>query len=345
MLTGCDNDYTIKFTESNKASWESSQANYFYDNMAQNGYKVRLYTNNDLYCGGATNMVGKIDNVALTTSELVTQKWPTYLKMAELSLYRYSPLFMKNIFFINHSVEINMYTSDIDPDHLANPADSPTTSTSAMERGIAFYNSDFYNKTTSGLTVNEDSNLCVFYHISGMHEPFNILSSFTYNEDKEEEIAINSCMTLFVEYIDQLRKLELYDNSTIILTADHGIHNKEESSVVMLIKPAGYTAERMIVNSSPGVLQYDLLPTILDCIGSEHEELGYSLFDLTEDFKRTRIVREFELSRDFKPAQKCTALGNSIYNCYSEYEYTGRIEDVDFNTAKKTVHPIVDFWW
>ena len=339
VLTATDSDYSLGFIESNARCWNSENASFFYESLQNNNYSVRLYTDSDQYCGCAENMIGKIDNVVMrTTVEYDVKRIPTYLSMVQLSLYRYLPDTLKNLFMVSDSMHINRYSYDR---YHTDESDWRAITESAHQRGIEFYNCDYYKKMIKGFTPISDKKLCVFQHLMGMHVPYCSETSISATFPE----AMDGCMEILMEYIRQLKELGVYDKSTIIFTADHGINELDKCSPVMLIKPAGRTSDRMVINSAPGVLQKDLLPTVLDCEEIDYSPLGNSFFDLDENMQRVRICRLLGRSNDLPPASKCTAVGNSTWNCIFEYSYTGRPEDLDPDTDQYTILPIKDYWW
>lgn len=346
ILTNHDTDFTVKLTESNAAAWHSAEAEDFYGQMQENGYKIRLYTDSDIYSGGAKNMVGKIDNVIKFKAYYITESIPTYLSMLKLSLYRYLPDTFKPYVYVSESMMVNKYSKSINSLDNFDHTHFMEVSDSSKERGISFHNEDFYQSLKQGLSTNEDDKLCVFYHLFGMHAPYlRIDSSGQYIEQTESE-SLDDCISILVEYISQMKEMGIYDSSTIILTADHGLQYIQQSSPVMLIKPAGVSKDSLTVNEAPGVLQDDLLPTILDCVGLDSTvSSGYSLLSLEENIDRTRIYRQFNALSDYPLAPKCTGIGTSQYNCYMEYSFTGRLEDFNFLAAEPVIKPITDYWF
>lgn len=346
ILTNHDIDFTVSLADSNAAAWNSAEAEDFYGQMQENGYKIRLYTDSDIYCGDAKNMAGKIDNAIKYKTCYVTQPVPTYLSMLKLSLYRYSPDAFKHYFYISESMLINQYSKSMDADDNVDLTRFQEVSDTSKQRGICFYNSDFYQSLKQGLSTDEDGRLCVFYHLSGMHPPYTGTdSSGQYIEQTESE-SLDDCISIFAEYISQMKEMGIYDSSTIILTADHGLQHVQQSTPVMLVKPAGASKDSLTVNEAPGVLQNDLLPTILECVGLKSTaSSGYSLLSLDENMDRTRIVRQFNGLNEFPPAPKCSGIGTAQFNCYMEYSFTGRLEDYNFLAAEPVVKPITDYWF
>lgn len=346
LLTAHEQDYTISLVESDKNCWESDEADFFYSSMHGDGYAVRLYTDCDKYSGGAENMLGKIDNVCEYTAVYTSKKIPTYFSLARLSAYKFLPLSLKNVFYVSDSYLVNQYTTSDSATANIDLSDWEQSTQSSKSRGIDYYNFDYYNSLTKGLSTT-DKKLCIFQHIHGMHTPYISVhsNSLEPRADIDMNVAQEGCMEIFTNYISQLKEIGVYDNSTIILTADHGMPSIDIASPIMLVKPQGRTNDRLTINSAPGNLQTDLLPTILDSIGLEHEPLEYSLMEIDENMQRERTLRIFGNSSDFPAAPKCEGVGSAEYNSYDEYKYTGRYSETDFSGIEPTKYPITDYWW
>ena len=334
ILTATPQDYTLNLQEANKKCWNSKNAEFFYDTLHKNGYKVNFYTDSDLYSGDANNMIGKIDNI-MDAPNMVTEKFNTYKKMLSLSMFKYVPEILKQDFFVSSAYEINRYTHYDLVDYNYDLSQWTDVSNSSKNRGICYLNKDIVEAIDSGLTTNKTDKLCTFMHINGMHEPFD------YNYTKLQ--AIQQCVDIYLSYINWMKEIDVYDNSTIILTADHGNHTFYDSQPVMIIKPKNYTNETLQVNSCPGNLQSDLLPTILYCQGIDTGILGPSLFDIDPNQKRLRVCRNFANKSEYPASKRINAYGAGQFNCYDEYYYYGDIKDVDLDDEHKT-YTIKDYW-
>ncbi len=346
LLTAHEQDYTISLVESDKNCWESDEADFFYSSMHDDGYAVRLYTDSDKYSGGAENMLGKIDNVCEYTAVYTSKKIHTYFSLARLSAYKFLPLSLKNVFYVSDSYLVNQYTTSDSATANIDLSDWEQSPQSSKSRGIDYYNFDYYSSLTKGLSTT-DKKLCIFQHIHGMHTPYISVhsNSLEPRADIDMNAAQEGCMEILTNYISQLKEIGVYDNSTIILTADHGMPSIDIASPIMLVKPQGRTNDHLVINSAPGNLQTDLLPTILDSIGLEHEPLEYSLMKIDENMQRERTLRIFGYSSDFPAAPKCEGVGSAEYNSYDEYKYTGRYSETDFSGIEPTKYPITDYWW
>ena len=345
LLTATPVDYTISLPESNKKAWNTGNAEIFYKDVNDAGYTVYLYSDSDDYCGDADNMIGKIANVEETEYEIVTNPWTTFFAMSKLSLYKYLPISFKDFFYTSGSEEINQYSkrmyngSDVSESEGLNG-----TLHSAKDRGICMYNFDYYDGLKEGLKVEKGTKRVVFEHMFGMHKPYYGLSGKEEVSNGEEQ---EICATIIDEYTKQLKELGLYEDACIIITADHGFPKIGESDPLMLIKLPHYHGDEMAVNTAPGCLQSDLLPTILEIIGSEPSKIanGISLLGLPEDEPRERELHYITYDSSLPPVPKCEGIGFSYVNCYEEYRFTGRSEEIDLQKDKVGIRPLFDYWW
>ncbi|MCQ2751881.1 MAG: sulfatase-like hydrolase/transferase [Coriobacteriales bacterium] len=79
---------------------------------------------------------------------------------------------------------------------------------------------------SQNMTLKDDSQNGSFryYHLSGVHPPITYLEDFSEDETKATEITeFKANMNLVKAYINELKRLGVYDNTMIIVTADHGV--------------------------------------------------------------------------------------------------------------------------
>lgn len=336
--------------DANREMWEADNAGYFYSTMHQNGYDTRLFIDCDEYYGYADNMIGMIDNIKEVECETETDGFNTYLVMLKINCYKYFPFAFKDIFYVPDSMDVNSYSK---VRFIANGEkydeasfDAWTTASNLGESlGIHTYNHTYYSDLIDkGLTTEDGNKRLVFQYLLGAHAPYRDLDGTT-NITREE--VVDQCMKIFTEYMDQLKEKGIYDNSCIILTADHGETIVTSSDVVMLVKKAGQTGDTLSVNSAPGLLQSDMLPTILDCIGLDYSPLtgGTSFISLPEDTQRERIFWSLFQDYSYPNAHKCTSKGIASANRYHELRYTGLSKDVDIEKDVYYEGSIYNYWW
>lgn len=119
------------------------------------------------------------------------------------------------------------------------------------------------------------------------------------------------------EYLAQLKALGLYDEATIIVTADHGdwystdeIH--EPSTPILLVKPsesAQQAAQPLKVSKVPtGHVDYPA--TVIDAVGGDSSKYGPTVFEVPEgsrdryywmtasDGRHDLVLREYLINGD-----------------------------------------------
>lgn len=349
FLTGTDVDNTVSMIETNYRSWHSESANYFYDTMHEMGYTINLYTDSAIYSGGAENMVGKIDNV-VEVGELYSEtSVRAYIGLLRESGYRVVPLAIKNFLCVLDSNEINvinLHTTEMDL------SDDPSAISDFQEEvniGIDYYNSDYFYSLLDGLSNRKNKKCLIIQHLFGMHTDYEELEGLIYPNEIQgkEEKALLGCFVVLNQYFSEMKKLGVYDNSTIIIVADHGMAALSKNSPLVLIKPANSSIEQLEINNAPIDLQNDLLPTILYSVNADIPDYynGIPIQILDEDAKRSRVTRVYEYSAKYPRAQKCNGMGDSVVNYYKEYEFVGKVKEFDFESSSYTEHPIVDYWW
>lgn len=343
MLTATEVDFTQSIDRSNQAAWSSENADAFYTAMHDNGYLVNLYTDSEVYAGGAENMLGKIDNIKeFMIRGYDTDRFATYWEMLNISRYKLVPYFLKCNFWANSSIDANKHTKRLSDKVVTDTSDWEEATDRSLERGVCFNNYEYYKGLRrNGLRPDSKNKYCVFEHVHGLHEPYQDYRG----ETDGVESARRGCLELVIAYMDQMKKRGLYDNSTIIITADHGDHDHLVTNPVFLIKTPGETHDLMQVNEAPGNLQTDLLPTILDSIGLPYEHIGMSLLDMDEDMSRERYKYNLARSSNLPRVKKCNAAGYLYNNCTRKLTFNGNINKITIDTDDYVEEPIGPQWY
>lgn len=179
-----------------------------------------------------------------------------------------------------------------------------------------------------------------FYMLSGAHEEWVIDRNGIYvpsGTERNEQAC--GYLTAVAEYMEQLKQLGLYDNSTIVVTTDHG--TKSHPQGIFLIKCKSETHDEMQVNHAT-VFQKDVMMTVLDSIGLDYTKYGVSAFDREENDELERYVRFWE-NDDSLPD-----VGGE-YNAIYLYSYTGDGQKLDQELADgkqpTEIIPLVDSWY
>ncbi len=344
ILTATPLDTSCSIISSNRNAWNSPTAEYFYSSLRNNGYTVNLYTDSEMYTGGAEYMRGKISNVdEYKINGYTIDSVGLTSKIIKLSSYRLAPNCMKNLFWMYPSLELNSCATKDSQKITTDTDDWKQTAQTTKLKGTCYYNYDFYEELeNSGLKTDDGSKYCVIQYLWGTHPPY--VSLDKNDTDVTEWEALDGCMILLSDYFDRLKELGVYDSSTIIVTADHGNARAiGDIAPALLIKRAGETRDSFETNSSPVNLQTDLLPTILDCAGIDYSQIGTSAYSIPADENRMRYQYTLAYDEKYPSVAKAASVGESEYNVLYKYSYNGTEDMID--TENYEIIPIYDFWW
>lgn len=153
---------------------------------------------------------------------------------------------------------------------------------------------------TEGLSTNDQDASYRYIHVIGAHDPFSL-------DRNGEEVGVGNSnpldqaigsMKIVETYINELKQLGVYDQTTVIVTTDHGFWWCQEGEIdqpkspIVLFKPAvsvaGGRDKPLAVSESP-VSAGDILATVEEVIGAPNSaSFGESLVDKVEDGSRYR---------------------------------------------------------
>ena len=242
----------------------------YYSVLKKEEFDVGIYTNS-LF---ASNKYGRsfVDNLE-DSGIAVTSHKSLLTETYKLTAFKYFPHITKKHFWF-HNDEFERLRG----------------SASGSQAVFSTRNLDYYNALYNDkLTVIEDK--CYrFIHINGMHSPFDLgfddEKNIVITQNATYDSQLKAVLTILFEYINQLKELNLYDNSLIIITADHGI-GAILANPVLLIKD--YGAEGKLDISTTPVSHADLQATVMSSLGLNlNNEYGYSILDNSIDLNRER---------------------------------------------------------
>lgn len=201
-----------------------------------------------------SNLKGLIQNIAdgrpIPTEEgarkIVLQLWKN-------TLFQSVPQQLKNRFVVNPSLY------DVYKATMSKVKDIPYT-----EDDTWFYNT-LKENGISAIDGNKPKYSLI--QLWGLHDPTTINEDFI-QVDYEDSISLHerklkagrAMLKMIRELLDQLKEQGAYDNTTIIMTADHGFNMRYYP--VMLVKEAGRIPDGFRVDSTPLSLIEDFVPLI-----------------------------------------------------------------------------------
>ena len=140
-----------------------------------------------------------------------------------------------------------------------------------------------------------DNNYYSFIHIEGGHVPFDLDENLNKIGNGTYKDKVLSSLNVVDLYIKKLRENNLYDNSIIIILADHGYESDKDIArfnPVLLIK--GFNESHEMIKSDKSIIHTDLIDAYSDLIdGKKSFELFPSIGS-----ERTRNFIEYEYLKE-----------------------------------------------
>lgn len=198
---------------------------------------------------------------------------------------------------------------------------------------------------SDGLKESDDDNSFRFIHLMGAHAPYVLDASGQETGDRIVEPAeqYQGCMQYVFKYIDELKKLGKYDDSTIIITADHGenfvaCEIPDATNPILMIKyPEKYSVCGINNNMENGpklsnarASLEDILPTIASLINIDYDGNGTGV-NLLEGNEETE---SFEADSDRIRYHYFAVVENTKQTGVLKYEINGSSRD--FSSWKNT---------
>lgn len=241
-----------------------------FETLETNGYSVQMFASKEIFSRYIFQKYA--DNYAeysLEATDLININKCIY----SLAFYKYMPVVFKEPFHLD-SRDISKMTS----------------SSSAYYHIYDFNNLAFYN--TIGTDVTYTDTKCFKYiYLFGLH-PVRTTSKDLIdhgNTQVSKEECAEAVNKILCAYLEKLRENGVYDNSDIIIMADHGCKDNDWGKYpTLLIKRSGESFDKMNVSDVP-VSYDDMYPTLLYLAGDESSE--GTVFDLKEG-ERTRYFAQ-----------------------------------------------------
>lgn len=308
LLTGARYDYTTPQAEFLDTSYERAT---FLKDLNNAGWSNYVYTD-QWYCyQDAAPLKNDVKNVVAT--RIAVEEFMALKKVWKLTAFRYFPHILKAPFWVM-TEEFN---------------DGVSYDSEDGQPWIGDEESDhrFYNTLLSqGLeySVSPDEKRFTFIHLKGSHTPFTFDRNMqkVSSDQSSELLQARAAYTMTFEYLDQLKEMGLYEDATIIVTADHGnefIVFDPPPTVSLYVKPAGSSETPMTYNNAPVTFD-NFRATVMQASGADYSNYGPTYFEVSEDAVVTR------------PYTTCYTLLDKPEQWVFEYEITGDVKD--FNNWK-----------
>ena len=292
MITGKSYAGGVRYAEYVENEFDSDG---LYSTLKDRGYNISLFTDNSYV---PKNNTESIDNM-VSSSFGVSSYTGLTKTYSSFTLYKYMPHILKQFFWL--------YTGDFDAYR-----DGGGVEHYAFD-DVAFYE----NLVNRKLTLTDSENALRLYHLEGPHPPFDMNEYAQATEESSIQIQAKGCLYIVEEYLNQMKELGVYDNSMIIITADHG--QVIPGHPILLVKDRG--TQQTFSESSAPVSHFDMHNTIFSYIG---EDMGDTFFDIPEHVDRKRYYSVFNSE------------GNKI--SMIEYLIDGDLHDADNVSATGVIY-------
>ena len=187
--------------------------NDFYIKLNNMGWKARMYTDTQLPDVDEEVVFENMNKHTLTVSS--HRRLGAY--MIKLIGFRYMPQCLKEYFWFYSDDMKDMIRIKSDSDEI-------------------FYwgNTEFYEGIET-INVSDENGVFLFYHLEGTHLPFETNRDMV---DTETEVGINeeglAMINMLDKFCSKLKELDIYDDSIIVVMADHGHYEYHENPVFMV---------------------------------------------------------------------------------------------------------------
>ncbi len=178
----------------------------------------------------------------------------------------------------------------------------------------------YKNMTENGELSKVDSNIFQFYHIEGGHVPFKVDKNLNEIENGTYEQKVEACITLIRTYLIRLKENNAYDNSVIIIMADHGYDEVSLKRFNPLLMIKGINEKHDVIISDLPVSYVDLQDAYTSLLDNAQST---ELFKHREQDKRRYFIFYKYLQENHMVEYTTTEAATDD----SKFEQTGNIFD------------------
>ena len=297
----------ILHNEYPRTQWveENAKGRMYLDEVMDAGYDLSIYTSmpEDV----PERIKKACDNYAVAHLDFYNTR-TCFALLYKLVACTYAPDILKPYVWMRGDEFKGAAVSDIDSEYYDNSND-------VFRDGLR----------SSGVSIAEGCKKYKFIHIWGAHEPFRIDEMGNDTEENWDKNidAAKGCLHYVREYMEDMRAQGVYDNSAIIITADHGWHGNDGiiTNPVFMMKDFGAQGA-MTITSAPASHE-DLGATTARLAGcADVSAYGTPMQDITEDTVRDRFYYGYTYP-----------LGSGHQNiCLMEYRIGSESNDTDLFT-------------
>ena len=317
IASGTEWDPSLSINKWCTTAWNNEKNNLFYSRLKEKGYIFNLYSGElgNLSDDAKRDAMGKVANLVEVECDYQINNGMLLNSFVNTSLYRVAPLILKE----NYENTAAQFGS----------AYTVRRNNKDLDLDIQQSNADFYNELVRhGLETDGSSKYYILQHLQGVHGPYTVNENCQSVTEATLLETERGCWRYVEEYLNQLKELGVYDNSTIMITADHGMHNDYyNAQPIFFIKNANETHNEYYETNAP-ISFTDIMPTVMYLAGAEYADFGTTIYEHTEDEQRERTLYIRMYDEELPDVPKRDSPTKSQLNCFYKYVYTGNIKDL-----------------
>ena len=277
ILTGevvGNTEYGLK--ENVDKAYENTQ---LFNELAENNYVFDMYTIE----GMTPQKVLEMSENYESAKSVISNNLSFIKRMYRLVVCRFAPDFLKQRFWLNGTEFAELRA-------IQNPEHQPfSDDTYKFYQGVQ----------DNGVDLSDEKRFKVI-HLNAVHFPYLIdenANPITATSDKSQAIGTAKGTLKVVDaYLDAIKEQGAWDNSTIILLADHGYYDPGVLTNPLIMVKKANTSCDFTVSNAP-VSHYDIHATIMDSLNlNTNEKYGKSMFNIEEGEQRDRIFYQYNLN-------------------------------------------------
>lgn len=251
MLTGQAFEKTETRESFSKRAWGNVT---LFNELHAKDYTVNMLIDAPSTYYDLDDISDKIDNITYVKDERKVNQWQAIKTMTKISLQRTLPYVLKQSAGFDYPNDLNNITgvdlSDYFPNNIGQNSDKR-----------------FGQKiNNSGLSADNQKNTFSFVHLDCSHV------------NNWVEVT-NDVFNTLGEYFKQMKDLGIFENSTIIVTGDHGAANYGREAA-LFIKEKGQNGGAMKTDNTTKLSNGFFYSTIFELIGAEDKKPTTSYFDI-----------------------------------------------------------------
>lgn len=202
-----DGDITTWSTEAYKESG-------LFNSVISSEYELDVYENKLLYYDSSATRISNVSDNKEAEGMISNKRF--IRQELKYILFRYLPSFLKKYSKIDEMHFGVQYLSD--------------AKSNLDEKYFDGTNEEMINIIRNNNIEKVEDKIFKYIHLEGSHAPYTFDKNYKTKKNATYEDEIDGCLTLVKEYLNKLKENGVYDNSAIIIMADHGFRTEENGN-------------------------------------------------------------------------------------------------------------------